>query len=339
MAINPYPLDKTLKKGRNSLQLTSIYNAIRKDLDKVEENLSLLSKNGLISAPQLLNHALKDKGKRIRPALTLLAGKVNNYNLDLLLPMATAVELLHIATLVHDDAVDGSRLRWGNPTVSSKWGKEKAIILGDYLFATSADLVSTTENVRVMRLFAQALMTISAGELRQNIAAYNVNITREEYYELITCKTASLFSMACETGAILGRSPVAGQAALKNYGTKMGIAFQIIDDILDLTGTEKDLGKPVGNDLMHGTLTLPVLIFREMFPGDSRIVEALENKGDGEFAKKAVEAVSGSVAIKEAYNIASQFCRQAAENLKELPGGPARAALESLSHFIIERTK
>ncbi|MFC1930541.1 polyprenyl synthetase family protein [Chloroflexota bacterium] len=321
------------------MQLTSIYNSIRKDLDKVEENLSLLSKSDLIPVPQLLNHSLKDKGKRIRPALTLLAGKVNDYNLELLLPMATAVELLHIATLVHDDAVDGSRLRWGKPTVSSKWGKEKAIILGDYLFATSADLVSTTENVKVMRLFARALMTISAGELRQNIAAYNVNITREEYYELITCKTASLFSMACETGAILGRSSVAVQSALKNYGANMGIAFQIIDDILDLTGTIKDLGKPVGNDLMHGTVTLPVLIFRETFPGDSRIAEALKHKGNWELVKKAVEAISGSEAIKEAYNVASQFCMQATKDLKVLPNGLARTAMESLSHFVIERNK
>lgn len=321
------------------MQIDSIYRPILQDLRKVEDNLRSLSSSALIPAPDLLAHALNGMGKGIRPALTLLSGKFYNYDLKLLLPMATSVELLHIATLVHDDTIDGAALRRSKPTVSSIWGKETALIIGDYLFATSADLVSTTENVLTMRLFARTLMVISAGELHQNFTAYNPDLTRPEYYRRIQNKTASLFAMACQTGAILSQAPESSCLAMRNYGDHLGMAFQIVDDILDFIGNKNKLGKPVGNDLMQGTVTLPVIIFTEMHPGNDYVKEALASKGDKEKVSRAVEAVANSPAIKETYNLALQQCHMARESLKTMPDSPSKQPLEALTEYVIDRNK
>ncbi len=324
---------------RIPLQITSIYEPIQQDLGKVEEQLRSVSRSELIPTPDLLSHALTKMGKRIRPALTLLSGMFYQYDLKTLLPMATAVELLHIATLIHDDTIDGAALRRSKPTVSSIWGKETALILGDYLFATSADLVSTTENVLAMRLFAQALQVISAGELRQNFSAFRADLTRDEYYRRIQSKTASLFSMACETGAILSQAPRPSSLALRSYGDHLGLGFQIVDDILDFIGDKNELGKPVGNDLMQGTVTLPAIIFCESYPGNSYVKDALKDKGNKDLVKKAVEAISGSPAIKQAYEAAAEQCRMAMENLKDLPASPSMQPLKTLTEYVLDRNR
>ncbi len=321
------------------MQIASIYSPIIDDLQKVENNLRSLGHSELIPSPDLLNHALTDMGKRIRPALTLLSGMFYQYQLKTLLPMATAVELLHIATLVHDDTVDGAALRRNKPTVSTVWGKATALLVGDYLFATSADLVSTTENVLTMRLFAQTLQTISAGELRQTFAAYRHNLSREEYYRRIQSKTASLFAMACETGAILSLAPRESCTALRDYGNHLGMGFQIVDDILDFIGDKNELGKPVGNDLMQGTVTLPAIVFTEMHPGDNCVKEALESKGQREKVTRAVKAISASPAIKEAYRLAGEECNRAKESLHALPDGPALEPLLALADYVVDRNK
>ncbi|MBI4332140.1 MAG: polyprenyl synthetase family protein [Chloroflexi bacterium] len=321
------------------MQIASIYDPIQQDLQKVGENLRSLSKTDLIPADDLLAHALGGMGKGVRPALTLLSGKFYHYDLDLLLPMATAVELLHIATLVHDDTIDGAALRRSKPTVSSIWGKETALIVGDYLFATSADLVSTTESVLAMRLFARTLMVISAGELQQNFSAYRPGLTRPEYYRRIQHKTASLFAMACETGALLSQAPASACQAMRDYGNHLGMGFQIVDDILDFIGDRSELGKPVGNDLIQGTVTLPAIIFGEMYPGNDYVKHALESKGNPDKVKRAVEAIAASAAIKKAYDLALDECRQARESLSGMPPNPCRQPLETLTEYVVDRNR
>ena len=186
---------------------------------------------------ELLTHSLKGSGKMIRPALTLLSGKSDNYNLDYLLPMATAVEIMHTATLVHDDAIDSSAVRRGRPTINQAWDDDKAILLGDYLFAKAGELVSTTQNLPVIKLLSQTLMTITSGELAQSFSSFNLEQTRQHYLHRIISKTASLFSLSTESGAILSQSPGKLVKALKEYGYNLGIAFQIVDDIMDFIGT------------------------------------------------------------------------------------------------------
>jgi len=182
------------------LQLSTIYEPIQEDLNKVEDRLRSVSGVEFLRLSELLDYSLSG-GKGIRPALTLLSGKFYDYNLDYLLPMATAVELFHTATLVHDDAIDKSSVRRGRPTINTMWGEDKAILLGDYLFAKAGALAATTGNLQVIKLSTQTIMTISSGELNQAFNAFNLEQTREDYFQRVSSKTASLFSMATESGA------------------------------------------------------------------------------------------------------------------------------------------
>ena len=211
------------------MQLSKIYEPIQQDLAKVEDMMKSVSKadfswlpkqlahalKGSSKLAELLTHSLKGDGKMIRPALTLLSGKSYNYNLDCLLPMATAVEIMHTATLVHDDAIDNSPLRRGRPTINKAWDDDKAILLGDYLFAKAGELVSTTQNLQVIKLLSQTLMTITSGELAQSFSSFDLEQTCQHYLHRIISKTASLFSLATESGAILSQAPGKLVKALK----------------------------------------------------------------------------------------------------------------------------
>jgi len=230
------------------LELSQIYAPVQKDLTRVKNRLRSISRIDFPWLSEQLSYVAKGSGKRIRPALTLLAGRFYNYDLKCLLPMAVSVELMHTATLVHDDAIDKSMVRRGKPTINKLWGEETAVLLGDYLFARAGMSVADTYNTRVIRLFSQTLATISSGEINQFLEAFNLEQTRQHYFKRIFSKTASLFSLATESGAILSGAPEKSVKLLKEYGDNLGIAFQIVDDILDFTGTEETLGKPVGSD-------------------------------------------------------------------------------------------
>ena len=210
-----------------------------------------------------LSYVVKETGKGIRPALTLLSGKFFKYNLTYLLPMAVSVELMHTATLVHDDAIDKALTRRGQATINSIWGDEIAILMGDFLFAKAGEFVADTQTPRVIKLFSQTLGIISSGEINQFRGAFKLDQNREDYFQRIYGKTASLFSLATQSGAILSQAPEEAVAVMKEYGDNLGIAFQIVDDILDFTSTEEAMGKPVGSDLTQGTLTLPAMLVME----------------------------------------------------------------------------
>ncbi len=210
------------------MNLNDIYRLIQDDLEEVERSLEAVADVDSPLLAELLSYALKNGGKRIRPSLTLLAGKFHVYDLALLVPIAAAIEVLHTATLVHDDIVDNSPIRRGKPTVSHAWGENRALLLGDYLFAKAGSLAATTGNLRVIRLFSQALMTISGGELKQTGVTFDLIQAREYYFNWISAKTACLFSTAAESGAILSQSPEHVIEALKNYGHNLGMAFRLL---------------------------------------------------------------------------------------------------------------
>lgn len=324
---------------RSPLTIASIYEPIQPGLRMVEESLKEFCKADLPWMTEPLKHALETGGKRIRPALTLLAGKFHQYDLERLIPMATAIELFHNATLVHDDAVDKSSLRRGKPTVSSLWGDGVALLLGDYLFSSSSDLACSTGNLRVVRLFAQTFVKMSAGQLRELLSAYNWRQNRQDYYERIDSKTASLFSLSTEAGAILSQAPEEAVEALKNYGHNLGMAFQIVDDILDIIGDEAELGKPVGSDLLQGTLTLPAILLMENHPGDNPLREVFEKRGDRAEVERVIEMIRNSPIVEECYRIAAAFSAHACRALEGLPENPCRRSLLDLADFLIARRK
>jgi len=320
------------------MNLDDIYKPIKDDLEKAELNLKSVANVDIPLLSQLLEYLLKTGGKRARPSLTLLSGKFYKYDLDKLIPMATAVELLHNATLVHDDIVDNAPIRRGEKSVSQAWGQASALLLGDYLFARAGSLVASTGNLRVVKLFAQTLMTISAGELAQINVAFDKKRSLEHYYGWISAKTASLFAMATESGAALSQAPESAINALKDYGHNFGMAFQIIDDVLDFTGHEAELGKPVGSDLIEGAVTLPSILFAESDPDGKLIKNIIENK-ETEKVPYIVEKIRNSSIIGECMTIASDFCSKACRALEILPDNDARHALQDLATYIIQRRK
>lgn len=321
------------------MELSTIYEPIREDLDKVEKKLRSMSQDGLPDLSELLEYSLKSNGKRIRPALTLLAGKFYDYNLDYLLPMATAVEIMHTATLVHDDAIDNSLVRRGRSTVNKLWGTKKAVLLGDYLFAEAGALTASTDNLRAMKLFAETLKTVSSGELNQADNAFKLEQSRQQYFQRVAQKTAALFAMATETGVILSQAPEKAIQILTNYGYNLGIAFQIVDDILDFIGTEEELGKPVASDLIQGNLTLPSILILEHYPEDNPVKRLFQNGDKQTEIKRAIELVSNSSIIQECHQIASTFCAEGCRNLRQLPNNASRQSLINLADYITYRKK
>jgi len=321
------------------LELSTIYQPIQEDLLKVENELRSVSEVDFPWLSELLDYSLKGGGKGIRPALVLLSGKFYDYNLDYLLPMATAVELLHVATLVHDDAIDKSPIRRSRPTLYRVWGEDKAVLLGDYLFAKAGELTATTQNLRAVKLFAQTLRTISTGELAQIFSAFSLEQTYEQYVQRISYKTAALFSLATESGSVLSQAPEESIKVLKEYGHNLGIAFQIVDDILDFIGTEEELGKPTGSDLTQGTLTLPAILLLERYPEDNPVKRLFQNQDKQENIKLAIELVQNSSISEECYAVASDYCAKACCNLNLLPDSASRQALIELADYIISRKR
>ncbi|HEX74896.1 MAG TPA: polyprenyl synthetase family protein [Dehalococcoidia bacterium] len=321
------------------MELSTIYQPIAEDLIKVEDKIRSVSKVDFRWLSELISYSLRGGGKGIRPAFVLLSGKFYNYNLDYLLPMATAVEVMHMATLVHDDAIDKSPLRRGRPTINELWGEDKAVLLGDYLFAKAGEFTTNTQNLRVVKLFTQTIMTISSGELNQALNAFNLEQTRQHYLQRISSKTASLFSLATESGAILGQAPQDSVVVLKEYGYNLGISFQIVDDILDFMGTQEELGKPIGSDLTQGTLTLPSIILLERYPEDNPVKRLFHNRDESENIKLAIELVRNSSIIDECYAIASDFRARACCNLNLLPDIDSRPALMELANYVVNRNR
>ena len=318
------------------MELNRIYESIQDDLGKVKDMLRSISQVDFPWLSEQLGYVVKESGKGIRPALTLLSGKFYNYDITYLLPMAVSVELMHTSTLVHDDAIDKSVVRRGQPTINRLWGEDIAVLMGDYLFAKAGEFVSDTQTPRVIKLFSQTLATISSSEINQFLGAFKLEQSRENYFHRISGKTAFLFSLATESGAILSKAPEESVEILREYGDNLGIAFQIVDDILDFTSTEEVMGKPVGSDLTQGTLTLPAMLLLERYPEDNPVKRLFETR-DKKYVELAIEMVCNSTIVKDCYKVASEFCTRACRNLNLLPENASRQALAELAEYVINQ--
>ncbi len=317
----------------------AIYAPVFQDLSLVEGRLRDLADTSIPELEPLLDHALSHGGKRVRPALTLLAANIFPQGSDNPIKMATGVELLHLATLIHDDTVDDADTRRGQASVSGKWGKEVAVLLGDYLFATSATLVCDTGNLRVVRRFAETIMELASGELIEYFNTFNPRQELDRYYDRIYRKSASLFRTACETGAVLSAATEEQVQALSDYGRNLGMAFQVVDDLLDVLGDEAELGKPVGNDLRQGVLTLPSIMLLERFPTDNPIANLFREPGPNEELERALEMMRNSSIISDCFSVIREFCDNALGSLDALQAGPSRDSLESMASYVRERTR
>lgn len=285
-----------------------------------------------------LDHLLSSGGKRVRPSLTLLMGRLLGADPDRLITLASSIELLHTATLVHDDLIDGALLRRGIPTLNSSWSPAATVLTGDFLFACAAKLASDTNSIPVMDIFSRTLITIVNGEIAQLFAS-RCRVSREDYLRRIYAKTASLFETAAATAAMI--SPVGDEtiAICARFGYELGMAFQIIDDILDFTGDQASLGKPIGSDLRQGLITLPALIYIENNPEDEDCRHLLAGncpENDAQI-QRLIYSIVHSNAIELAYEEASQAIRRAEQSLEHLPVGPERDSLREMAAYFVSR--
>ena len=317
---------------------TEILDSIRDDLQRVEVTLRTLPMIDYEVVEEAIGHLLDSGGKRIRPTLTLLTSRLYPADADKVISLAAAVEMLHTATLVHDDVIDDSLLRRGSPTLNATWTPGATILVGDYLFARAADLAARSDNVRVMQIFARTLMTIVTGELGQLFESGS-RVSREGYDRRIYAKTASMFELATEAAGVLIRAPEDQVGVLRDFGRDLGMAFQIVDDVLDFTGDASEVGKPVGSDLRHGIVTLPALIYLEAHPDDDRINDLLRNgRRDEQQVSHIVESIRRSNAIAVSLNTAREYARRSQRGLSYLPEGDARQAMWDIAEYVITRT-
>jgi len=284
-----------------------------------------------------LEHLLAAGGKRIRPTLGLLVGNMLDAPLEKLVTLGAAVELLHTATLVHDDLIDGSLLRRGMATLNARWSPPATVLTGDFLFARAAKLAAETDHLPLMKLFSETLAVIVNGELTQMFSSRGL-INRDNYYNRIYAKTASLFEMTSRAAAMV--SPVGESAieAMRDFGYQIGMAFQIVDDILDFTGEQSAVGKPLGSDLLSGLVTLPAIYYAESNPGDPDVL-SLPKGGwtNAENMSRLLENIRASDSSRQAMREAENHVERALVRLKEMPPCPERDALEHLAKYIVDR--
>jgi geranylgeranyl pyrophosphate synthase len=284
-----------------------------------------------------LDLLLSSGGKRIRPSLTLLVGKMLGASRDRLITLAASIELLHTATLVHDDLIDGSLLRRGMATLNSQWSPGATVLSGDFLFARAANLAANTNSIPVMKIFSNTLSVIVNGEITQMFAS-RCKVSREDYFKRIYAKTASLFETSASTAAMI--SPVNEETIgnMRRYGYQIGMAFQIVDDILDFTGDQSTVGKPIGSDLRQGLVTLPALLYIEKQPDDPE-AQALINGEclNDDQITRLVNSIKSSNAIQISQDEACNFIQLALKEIRNQPNNILRQSLEELAEYIVQR--
>ncbi|OGO50133.1 MAG: hypothetical protein A2148_10875 [Chloroflexi bacterium RBG_16_68_14] len=321
------------------MRVASIQTPVQEELAQVEATLETVTRSDIPGLQGMLQHVLSGEGKRLRPTIALLAGRFGEHRLELLVPLAASIELLHTATLVHDDVIDASDTRRGRLTANARYHNAAAVMLGDYMFAHAAALICRTESIEVVKVFSRTLMAMAAGELTQDMSAYQYGQGTMQYFHRIAGKTASLFATCAEGGAMVAGASKEWIEALRNYGENVGMAFQIVDDILDFEGDEEELGKPTGSDLMQGTLTLPALLLMERNPDDNPVKKLFRNKRRREHLAEAIFMIQNSDILDESYAVARDFRDRAVAVLEPLPGTPERAALVDIADYVIRRRR
>jgi len=319
------------------LNAVAFLSPVQEQLQLVEARLHAQADERHPDLRAALEQILAAGGKRIRPTLGLLVGDMLGAPQDRLVTLGAAVELLHTATLVHDDLIDGSLLRRGTPTLNARWSPAATVLTGDFLFARAAKLAAETGHLPLMELFAETLAVIVSGELNQMFSARG-DIGRDSYFARIYAKTASLFEMTSRAAAMISPAPDAVIEQMRKFGFEIGMAFQIVDDILDFTGEQAALGKPIGSDLLNGLVTLPAIYYAESAPDDPD-VRSLSEGGwaNHERMVRLVESIRRTSSIDLAMQEATRHVDRALAVLGGIEPGPERDALENLARFIIDR--
>ena len=323
--------------------LSRLFAGIQPDMDQVDATFEERATSGLDILNSASMHALGSPGKRLRTALTLLSGKMHTYRFDKLLPLSVAFEMVHLATLIHDDIVDNAKTRRGNPTVNALWGDNIAILLGDYYFAKTAGLIADINDNRIDHLFSDTVATVCEGTILEMMTTGRIDLTIESYFQKISHKTAALIAACCKGGAILSNASDEEIELLTDYGMNLGIAFQIIDDVLDYTEDQATIGKPAGNDLRQGMVTLPLIYALQEQPqnGHYQQVHTLLNGSShsDEDINSVVTWVTGGIGVERSLADAHMYADKARAALHHFPPSPDRDLLDELIDFVVMRKR
>jgi octaprenyl-diphosphate synthase len=322
--------------------LAQVFEPIRDDLRAVEREFDRHVQSQVEMIPTIGNYVKDSGGKRIRPAVLLMAARMAGYTGERAVLYASVIEFIHTATLVHDDIIDESELRRGRVAAHARWGNHLTVLFGDFLYLKSMSLALTHDNLDVVRLLCDVTLRIVEGEIYQLTKNGVVDLSEEEHFDIVRRKTAHLFGGSAKIGGMLGPTTVAQQDALWNYGFNIGMAFQLVDDLLDFTGEEGALGKPVGGDLREGKMTLPVihLLRRGNVRADVLIRKIVRDRDatlDESLELQSLLRESG--ALDYAHRAAADFVERAKRALDVFPSGPERDALSFLPDYVLARDR
>lgn len=310
---------------------------VHEEVKLVEERMRVQADESHPDLRAALEHLMVAGGKRVRPTLGLLVGNMLDAPLDKLVTLGAAVEMLHTATLVHDDLIDGALLRRGMPTLNARWSPPATVLTGDFLFARAAKLAADTDHLPLMKLFSETLAIIVNGELTQMFTSRGL-VNRDNYYKRIYAKTASLFEMTARAAALVSPADEEMVDLMREFGYQVGMAFQIVDDILDFNGEQSAVGKPLGSDLLNGMVTLPAIYYAELNPEDQDVL-SLANGGwtNHENMARLVEKIRESSCTKKAMVEADRHIDRALNCLESLEPSAERDALENLAKYVVDR--
>ncbi len=331
------PLSGT-REPRASLQL--LFDLVGDDMGGVNRIIMDKARSDVDLIPELARHLIDSGGKRLRPMLTIAAARMCNYMGSEHIKLAASVEFMHTATLLHDDVVDESDLRRGKKSARILWGNEASVLVGDFLLGQAFKMMVDVGSLEALRILSNAAAVIAEGEVMQLIASKNTETNEDEYLAVINAKTAALFSAAAEVGAVLAERPKAEQAALRSYGKNLGIAFQLLDDVLDYSGDQERLGKSVGDDFREGKITLPVVLsYRRGSDENREFWRRVLQEGDVQDGdlKMAISLMNECGAIEDTIERARHYGSIAHDALAIFPETNYKAALLDAVAFCIER--
>jgi heptaprenyl diphosphate synthase len=322
-----------------AMKLAMIYSFLKQDLTTIEKavNETIQSDNPVLR--EASSQLLQAGGKRIRPVFVLLAGKFGDYDIERMKAVAVSLELIHTASLVHDDVIDEAELRRGEPTIKSRWDNRIAMYTGDYIFARSLENLSALENPRAHQILAKTMVELCLGEIEQIRDKYNLDQNLRTYLRRIKRKTALLIAASCRLGAIAANVDKEEEIALYQYGYYVGMSYQIIDDVLDFTASEQELGKPAGGDLLQGNITLPVLYSMEEESFKQQL-EALFARGESITSadlQPVIQQIKTNGSIEKSLEISERYLAKAYDSLGKLPASRAKQTLKGIAKYIGKR--
>lgn len=322
----------------SNASIDALVGLVAADMERV--NATILSRTGseVTMIPEVANHLISSGGKRLRPMLTLAMAGLTGYSGDGHIKLAASVEFMHTATLLHDDVVDESELRRGKLSARMLWGNEASVLVGDFLYSRAFQMMVDLERMRVLDILADATNTIAEGEVMQLVNCHDPETTEERYLHTIRFKTAKLFEAAAQLGAVIADAGPELEATLGCYGRHLGTAFQLVDDALDYSATDEQLGKNIGDDLAEGKPTLPLLyaMWRGT-PGQAAIIRAAILEGGRERIKEISAAIESTGAITYTFALAEAEATKARTALAAVPRSPYLDALQALTRFAVER--